>query len=79
MKIRKTIDVCMQWDKEVENAIHFNKIHNNEYVIVCNDTLIDAKNLLLFLRKGYTIDAFESKIVLYPKDYDLKDEVVKGE
>lgn len=52
---RKIIEVGFQDEEETRKVIEFNTKNKNEYQIVHDGNLLDAKCLILYLRAGYEI------------------------
>ena len=77
MKIKKILEISLQHEEEVEKAKKFNKENNYEYIIVDDNTLIDYKNLVKFLRFDYIMNIYSDKIELRHKNYNKDLEVVE--
>lgn len=75
MRIKKILEISLQHDKEVEQAIEFNKKNNYEYIIIDTNNLIEYSNLAKLLRQDYELAIYnKDHVELRYKYYDYEKE-----
>lgn len=70
LKAKKILEISLQHDNEIKDAIKFNEENNYEYILVDHNDLIEYHNLAYLLRIGYTMQQYADTLTLVHKNYN---------
>lgn len=77
IKKRKYLEISLQHDNEVKDAVKFNMENNYEYIISCDNNLVSYNNLAYLLRVGYELNIYADVPTFTHKSYNKDLEVVE--
>ena len=80
MKIKKYLEISLQQEEEVKEAIKYNEKNDYQYFIYYDNNYVDFELVKLLLRFDYEICKYHDKCLFKHKNYYYdKEKIEKGE